>query len=107
MLDDNIHGDCGIFHYAIILINPDWVWRFYLANEEGKMNRPEWQGAKYGMYLECPYDADFIEELKSTVPPDERKWDSVRKQWWISDAWLDEVDALLREHFEVSGYGRD
>ena len=71
------------------------------------MNRPEWQSGKYGMYLESPYNPDFIEELKQTVPSDERKWNSVRKQWWISDAYLDEVDALLFQHFEESGYGRD
>lgn len=70
-------------------------------------NPPEWQSGKYGMYLESPYNPQFIEALKATVPPDERKWDSKRKQWWISDAYLDEVDGLLFEYFEKSGYGRD
>ena len=71
------------------------------------MNRPEWQSGEYGMHLESPYNPDFIEALKRDVPADERKWDSVRKQWWISDAYLDEVDALLFDYFEESGYGRD
>lgn len=59
------------------------------------------------MYLECPYNEDFIEDLKKGIPTDERKWNSVRKQWWISDAYLDEVDVLLFRHFEKSGYGRN
>lgn len=70
------------------------------------VNRPEWQSAKYGMYLESPYNADFIEALKKEIPPDERKWDSKRNQWWISDAYLDEVDDLLRIYFSRMGYGR-
>lgn len=72
-----------------------------------KDNPPEWQNGKYGMYLESPYNPDFIDALKSTVPQDERKWDSVRKQWWISDAYLDEVDGLLFEHFGQDGHGRE
>jgi len=70
-------------------------------------NPPEWQSGEYGMYLECPYNPDFIEELKRSVPDGERKWDSDRKQWWISDAYLDEVDSLLFHHFEHTGYGRE
>ncbi len=69
--------------------------------------RPEWQSGKYGMYLSSPYNADFITDMKNTVPAAERKWDDLRKQWWISDAWLDEVDDLLFRHFEAEGYGRE
>ena len=72
-----------------------------------RTNPPEWKNAKYGMYLVCQYNTDFIEELKRDVPANEREWNSARKQWWISDAYLDEVDVLLFRYFEQSGYGRD
>ena len=69
--------------------------------------RVEWQSAENGMYLECPYNADFLEEMKRVVPREERRWDGKRKQWWISDLYLDEVDNLLFHYFEKSGNGRD
>ena len=69
--------------------------------------RVEWQMAKNGMYLDCPYNKEFIEEMKGVVPLEERKWEPGRKQWWISDAYIDEVDNLLFSHFETNGSGRD
>jgi len=69
--------------------------------------QPEWQSAKEGMYLDCPYNQDFLDEMKEVVPREERRWDNQRKQWWISDAYLDEVDNLLFSHFEKTGYGRE
>lgn len=62
--------------------------------------RPEWQEAKYGMYLYAPYNEEFAEEMKRAVPFEERKWDPLKKAWWISDPFLDDVDSLLQEHFE-------
>ncbi len=73
-------------------------------------HRPEWQTAKWGMFLELPYhesNKDFLVDMKSAVPEDERRWDKDKKQWWISDAYLDEVDQLLFHYFEVEGFGRD
>jgi len=69
--------------------------------------RPEWQMAKHGMYLDCPYNAEFIEEMKLVVPGNERLWNKDKKMWWISDIYLDEVDNLLFSHFEMVGSGRE
>lgn len=71
---------------------------------------PEWQNAKWGMYLELPFNEknkDFLEDMKSVVPSEERNWNNARKQWWVSDAYLDEVDSLLLEYFDNEGYGRE
>lgn len=68
---------------------------------------PEWQNAEHGMYLDCPYNEDFISEMKDVVPREERKWDKDKRMWWISDLYIDEVDNLLFSHFETAGYGRD
>ena len=45
--------------------------------------------------------------MKEAVPPEERKWDRDKNMWWISDAYLDEVDQLLFHYFETEGFGRD
>lgn len=68
--------------------------------------RVTWVEGKYGMFLMCPYNPDFLDAMKHVVPEDERKWDNMKKAWWISDAWLDEVDGLVFEHFEVDPTGR-
>lgn len=65
-----------------------------------------WHKAKNGMRLECPFRSDFSEELKLAVPNRHRRWSQEHRQWWISDAYLDEVDNLLFSHFEVYGTGR-
>lgn len=73
-------------------------------------DRPEWITSKWGMFLGLPYserNKDFLTDMKGAVPQEERKWDNDKKQWWISDAYLDEVDQLLFHYFEVEGYGRD
>lgn len=69
-------------------------------------NPPQWHTAKHGMYLECPYRQSFTEDMKRIVPSDERCWDPERKQWWISDSYLDEVDNLVFAHFECVTKGR-
>lgn len=70
-------------------------------------SRPEWQMAKNGMNLDSPYNPDFIQEMKSIIPETERKWIRDKKMWWISDAYLDEVEALLLQYFGDTGYGRE
>jgi len=63
-------------------------------------NEPEWISADYGMELYAPYNPDFTEEMKTLVPEDDREWRHEKKAWWISEAWIDEVDSLLRDHYE-------
>ncbi len=71
-----------------------------------KSVRVEWQPGKHGMFLESPYNKDFVDDMKRAVPQDSRKWDGVRKQWWVSDLYLDEVDNLIFHYFEKSATGR-
>ena len=72
-----------------------------------KSVRIERQAGTHGMFLESPYNKGFVEAMKRVVPQDERKWDGARKQWWISDLYLDEVDNIIFHHFEKSATGRD
>lgn len=73
-------------------------------------HRPEWKLSKYGMFLDLPYhekNKEFLADMKRDVPAEERKWNNDKKMWWISDAYLDEVDQLLFHYFEAEGFGRD
>lgn len=58
----------------------------------------EW--TSYGMYFHTPPSSQFSSQLKATVPQLSRKWDPVKKAWWISDEWIDEVHKLCKEMFE-------
>lgn len=72
--------------------------------------RPEWRMAKNGMWLHLPWhenNRDFLDDMKDQVPRSDRKWDNDKKEWWISDAYLDEVDNLIFNHFEETAFGRD
>lgn len=76
----------------------------------GSNQRPEWEKAKWGMLLNLPFhekNREFLVDMKKIVPEDERRWDREKKNWWISDAYLDEVDQLLFHYFETQGHGRD
>jgi len=59
------------------------------------------------MFLESPYNKQFVEDLKVQVPREERKWDKLKEMWWISDLYLDEVENLIFDHFERYGTGRE
>ena len=76
----------------------------------GSNQRPEWEKSKWGMLLNLPFhekNREFLVDMKKIVPEDERRWDREKKKWWISDAYLDEVDQLLFHYFETQGHGRD
>lgn len=53
-----------------------------------------------GVYIECPYDPDFLEVLKSAVPSSDRKYDPGTKQWWVSDKYRAQAERDYRTFFE-------
>jgi phage/plasmid primase-like uncharacterized protein len=54
-----------------------------------------------GIDLSTPYDADFVDAPKATVPFRARKWDGNRKVWTVSHAHIAEAVQLLRQYFHV------
>ena len=54
-----------------------------------------------GYLIRFSYDADFVEDLKTILPPHARKWDSRRQAWWIDQVWLDGVLQLAEPHFVI------
>ena len=64
-------------------------------------NSPEWVPGDYGMYLYLEYNEDFVLEMKRKVPDTERRWDKVKEAWWISDAFIDDVNNMIFFYFNI------
>lgn len=47
-----------------------------------------------------PYNRDFVDALKESVPHTERKWVADKKLWVVTDNHGDKVVALAKEHFD-------
>ncbi len=43
--------------------------------------------------------SDFVDELKSTVSPAQRRWNSEVKEWLFHEAYLDDVVRLVTRYF--------
>jgi hypothetical protein len=54
-----------------------------------------------GIDVSTPYESDFVDALKATVPSRGRKWDSDRKMWTITPAYIDDAVRLLEQYFHV------
>jgi len=70
--------------------------------------RPKWWPYENGMFLELPFsekNADFLKEMRSTVPAGSRKWEPTRKEWWVERGFVLQVDRLINRHFGHGGAG--
>ena len=45
----------------------------------------------------------FIEDLKVSIPSDQRKYDSKNQEWTIDEAYLQDFQGLREKHFETDG----
>jgi hypothetical protein len=54
-----------------------------------------------GIELLTQYDADFVTELKVTIPPFARKWVPDRKVWTVTEAYATAAVQLLHQYFTV------
>jgi hypothetical protein len=60
-----------------------------------------------GVYLYLTYDAGFVAEIKSLVPPEARHWDSEEKVWYVGQAYAHRAIGLARKfwpHINTSAY---
>ena len=54
-----------------------------------------------GQYeLVTPWDQDFLDELKSTIQPSSRHWNTETKRWIISEIVLEDVVRIMKRHFD-------
>lgn len=54
-----------------------------------------------GIDLSTPYEADFVDALKATIPSRARKWDGEHKVWTVTHAYIAEAVRLLNQYFTV------
>ena len=55
---------------------------------------------KGGMYIDCSYDPDFLEVLKSHVPVSDRGWNPDIHQWWVSEKYMRQAERDCNTFFE-------
>jgi hypothetical protein len=53
-----------------------------------------------GIYIDCSYDPDFLEVLKSHVPSNYREYDPINKQWWIDVRYAKQAVRDAKTFFE-------
>ena len=58
------------------------------------------KAADSGFYLETPYNAAFVRELKGSLPKYARKWDPDRRLWWIAQEFGDSAIRIARQHYD-------
>jgi hypothetical protein len=51
--------------------------------------------------LDCPYDAEFVDELKGALPGHARRWDGDRRVWVISSEWWDAAADVISGYFDL------
>lgn len=49
--------------------------------------------------LECPYDKEFIEEMKRVVSPGNRTWDPEAKLWYLNEYGWRAVRPWIEDFF--------
>ena len=54
-----------------------------------------------GWFLRFRYDAEFIYDIKTILPWYARRWDAIRKAWWIDATWLEGVLQLAEPYFTI------
>ena len=55
---------------------------------------------KANFELLAPYDAEFLEELKDTIPKHSRKYDFTGKVWLINKSYYNHVKLLCERYFD-------
>jgi hypothetical protein len=52
------------------------------------------------LITKTPYNADFVSELKSSIPSGLREWNPIEKVWLVDPELKDLVIELLTRHYE-------
>ena len=55
---------------------------------------------KAGYLLKFWYDVDTVEALKNAVPHTEREWRETATEWWVSEAYTEQLKKLF-SNFEA------
>lgn len=53
-----------------------------------------------GVFLEGPYNEDFLETFKRHVPDTDRYWDPDVKHWWVSDKYASQAKRDAEAYYD-------
>jgi hypothetical protein len=53
-----------------------------------------------GVELLCPFQGEFIDQLKRSVPSDYRSWSAESKSWFVERRCADQAERLARLYFD-------
>jgi hypothetical protein len=53
------------------------------------------------VWLVTPYNKTFVDHLKADIPYPHRKWSDEKKQWLISESFLEELVGIMTQYYEV------
>ena len=53
-----------------------------------------------GVFVEGPYNEDFLFTLKLHVPDTDRYWDPDARRWWVSDKYASQVKRDADSHYD-------
>lgn len=63
---------------------------------------PLWERRGNALALHTPYNAAFVQALKTTIPPRARQWVAAAKEWVVNAEHEAAVVALIGEHFKAA-----
>lgn len=51
--------------------------------------------------VDCPYNEDFIADLKAALPSHARSWDGSRRVWVIAGEFWDQASEIVERYFTL------
>ena len=52
------------------------------------------------IYIEAPYDEEFLQVFKAAIPSSDREWEGDLKRWWVSGRYRSQAERICRSLFE-------
>lgn len=68
---------------------------FSYNEDMGEFDFPEY------LTITTPYNPKFVDDLKQTIPSEDRVWVKDSKVWVVNAEYSYEIEEILQEYFEV------
>jgi hypothetical protein len=52
--------------------------------------------------IDCPYNEDFISDLKAAIPSYARQWNGARKVWIVAGEFWDQAEEVVLRYFTIT-----
>lgn len=54
-----------------------------------------------GVHLKTPYDEEYLDEFRDTIPPEEREWLRDEYRWWVSEKYSKKAIRIASGYFNL------